>query len=407
MSTAEILDNLSNSIFDVNQVLGQESAKLDENLTYDKLTNYDKFQLIVGAMSASTTKYYRGLKTFLDGNANMAPISMQEYVSKLAYAQKENPKAINEALDWIKAKTGSKMDVAHNTSIVTGLGGSGKTFAVARLNLGTGKNTWVSGPTYSQVDNLKDSLPDSTEKLKSDLFNTIFGGKAPNIKDLYTTQKENGSTIVNLKDNLNVKKIDNAPKQLVIDEATHFSTPELLIISKFCDLNGINLILIGDEHQNGYNKNNIGNIEENSLIAWRSPSLYLSLRNGNALKVSNQQPLLSVIDKLSVSDPGTLGNTVYEQTFKNIQLRYYNKDVFSGEMITDTIPQDVLNKIPKNASVGFIGDSSSTEYQKLRDAGLKVSDPMSPLDVQGREFDYVVVDKNGILTQETIGITTI
>lgn len=393
MSTAEILDNLSNSIFDVNQVLGQESAKLDENLTYDKLTNYDKFQLIVGAMSASTVKYYRGLKAFLDENPNMAPISMQEYVSKLAYAQKENPKAINEALDWIKAKTGSKMDVAHNTSIVTGLGGSGKTFAVARLNLGTGKNTWVSGPTQSQVDNLKDSLPDSTEKLKSDLFNTIFGGKAPNIKDLYTTQKENGSTIVNLKDNLNVKKIDNAPKQLVIDEATHFSTPELLIISKFCDLNGINLILIGDEHQNGYNKNNIGNIEENSLIAWRSPSLYLSLRNGNALKVSNQQSLLSVIDKLSVSDPGTLGNTVYEQTFKNIQLRYYNKDVFSGEMITDTIPQDVLNKIPKNASVGFIGDSSSTEYQKLRDAGLKVSDPMSPLDVQGREFDYVVVDK--------------
>lgn len=393
VSISEILDKLSNSIFDVNQVLGQESAKLDENLTYDKLTNYDKFQLIVGAMSASTVKYYKGLKTFLDENPNMAPISMQEYVSKLAYAQKENPKAINEALDWIKTKTGSKMDVAHNTSIVTGLGGSGKTFAVARLNLGTGKNTWVSGPTQSQVDNLNNSLPDSTEKLKSDLFNTIFGGKAPNIKDLYTTQKENGSTITNLKSNLDIKKIDNAPKQLVIDEATHFSTPELLIISKFCDLNGINLILIGDEHQNGYYKNNIGNIEEDSLIAWRSPSLYLSLRNGNALKVSNQQPLLSVIDKLSVSDPGTFGNTVYEQTFKNIQLRYYNKDVFSGEMIIDAIPQDVLNKIPKDASVGFIGDSSSTEYQKLRDAGLKVSDPMSPLDVQGREFDYVVVDE--------------
>lgn len=393
VSISEILDKLSNSIFDANQVLGQESAKLDENLTYDKLTNYDKFQLIVGAMSASTVKYYKGLKTFLDENPNMAPISMQEYVSKLAYAQKENPKAINEALDWIKTKTGSKMDVAHNTSIVTGLGGSGKTFAVARLNLGTGKNTCVSGPTQSQVNTLNNSLPDSTKKLKSDLFNTIFGGKAPNIKDLYTIQRENGNIIVNLKDNLNVKKIDNAPKQLVIDEVTHFSTPELLIISKFCDLNGINLILIGDEHQNGYYKNNIGNIEENSLIAWRSPSLYLSLRNGNALKVSNQQPLLSVIDKLSVSDPRTFGNTVYEQIFKNIQLRYYNKDVFSGEMIIDAIPQDVLNKIPKDASVGFIGDSSSTEYQKLRDAGLKVSDPMSPLDVQGREFDYVVVDE--------------
>ena len=62
-------------------------------------------------------------------------------------------------------------------------------------------------------------------------------------------------------------------------------------------------------------------------------------------------------------------------------MRYYNKDVFSGEMIIDAIPQDVLNKIPKDASVGFIGDASSTEYKKLRDAGLKVSDPMSPLDV--------------------------
>jgi len=51
-----------------------------------------------------------------------------------------------------------------------------------------------------------------------------------------------------LKDNLGIKKIDNAPKHLVIDEATHFSTPELLLVSKFCDLNGINLILIGDEH---------------------------------------------------------------------------------------------------------------------------------------------------------------
>ena len=69
-------------------------------------------------------------------------------------------------------------------------------------------------------------------------------------------------------------------------------------------------------------------------------------------------------------------------------------------MIIDAIPQDVLNKIPKDASVGFIGDASSTEYKKLRDAGLKVSDPMSPLDVQGREFDYVVVDKKWSLDLE-------
>lgn len=400
LATSEILDALSKKMFNPKEILDQSTARLDENLEYKELTDYDKFQFVVSSMSASTIKYYKQLKSFLEENQGMAPISIQEYVSKLAYAQKENPIAINEALEWLKKTTGSKMDIAYNTSVITGLGGSGKTFSVARLNLGTGKDTWVSGPAQSQVDNLNNSLPDSTEKSKQDLFKTIFNGKIPNIQDLYTIQKQGNLPIATLKDNIGISKIDNAPKNLVIDEITHFSTPELLIVSKFCELNNINLITLGDEHQNGYFKDNIGNIETDSLIAWRAPSLYLSLRNGNALKVANQKPLLDIIDSLSIGNTGILGDTVYKKLFRNLQLKYYNKDTFSGELITNTIPEDIINKIPKDATVGFIGDSNSPEYKKLVDAGLNVSDPMSSIDVQGKEFDYVIVDKKWELTLE-------
>ncbi len=385
----EVLDKLSPVIFDRKSALSQDNLVLDENLTYKDFSAYDKFQLIVSSCAASSIQYYQNLRAFLEANNNLAPISSQEFPSKLVYAQQSNAKLINKALEWL-AKD-SKFDVAYNTTISTGVGGSGKTFAVARLNVGTGKDCWLSGPAQSQVDNLNKSLPEGEGKTKQDLLSIIFGGTVPS--DYWTISREDGSACAKLKNDLNIQKIDNAPKNIVIDEITHFSTPELLAISKFCEINNINLIVLGDTHQNGYlDKDNIGNIENNSLIAWRTPSMYLSLRNGNAIKVANQSPLISMIDKLAVEDPSIYGRTVYDDLFKSFRLKYYNKETFNGDLITDSV-DDLLNKIPKDATIGFIGDNTSPEYKKLVDAGFKVSDPIAPLDVQGKEFDYVVVDK--------------
>ena len=385
----EVLDKLSPVVFDRENAVYQGSMSLDENLAYNDMTDYDKFQLIVSACAASSVQYYQNLSTFLEANNSMAPISTQEYASKLVYSQQANPELINKALKWLGKD--SKLDIAYNTSITLGIGGCGKTFAVARINVGTGKECWLSGPTQSQVDNLSQSLPDSEGKTKQDLLSIVFGGTVPT--DIYTLVRENGMKITKLKDGLNIQKIDNPPKNLVIDEITHFSTPEIVAIAKFCEINHINLIALGDNHQNGFSNGDVGNVENNILLAWRTPAMYLSLRNGNVLKVANQQPLVNIIDKISIQDPSIFGNKVYNEEFKNIRLKYYNKDTFSGELIADTIDSDILAKIPKDASIGFIGDLSSSEYKKLVDAGFKVSDPISPLDVQGREFDYVVVDK--------------
>ena len=394
LSVSNILDKLSTKVLSVDQAIGQNTSKLNEELTYDKFTQYDKFQLIVSSIAVDSVKFYKQLKSFLDANENLAPISIQEYVGKLSFAQKENPELINDSLVWLKSKTNSKLDIAWNTSIITGLGGSGKTFAAIRLNLGEGDNTWVSGPTDSQVKNLKKSLPKSEEKSKKDLMDLVIGTPNPDLKTFYKTGTQDDVIVPILNDDIKFNKIDNAPKNLVIDEATHFNTVELLLISKFCKENNIKLFILGDEHQEGvYTKNKIGNLETNSLLAWRTPDLYISLRNGNQVKMKNQEPLLQIIDKIEPETIDTLGDTLYNDIFKNLNLQYYNQEVFAGEMIADNISDDVLSKIPKDATIGYVGNADEY-YDKLKNVGFNVSEVLTPNQVQGQEFDYVIINKN-------------
>lgn len=399
----DVLAGMSPATLDPKKIAVQETSKLDEDLSYDKFTPYDKFQLVVSSLAADPVKFYKQLKTFLDGNEAIAPISIQEYVSKLSYAQKENPELINSALKWLKSESGSVLDIAENTTLITGLGGSGKTFAAIKLNLGVGENTWVCGPTSTQVDNLKKSLTSSTEKSKKDLMDLVLGVPNPKLSDLYTTKKLNGNSVAVLNPSVTFNTIQDAPKYLVIDEATHFSASEILLISKWCNQNNIKLFLLGDEHQKGVQlSDGVGNIENNSILTWRTPDLYISLRNSNSVKTKNQAPLLQIIDKINENTVDALGDTLYNDLFKKLELQYYNQDTFSGEVITDSLSDDLLNKIPKtikegdaerNARIGYIGVADEV-YDKLKNAGYDVSEALTPEQVQGQEFDYVVVNKD-------------
>lgn len=382
LSIQEVLKALTPSIFDPKQVANLHRSKLDENLTFDKFTQYDKFQLIVSSLVIDPIKYYKHLKGFLDTNENIAPIAIQEYASSLTFAQQQNPKAINEALNWLKESSGSKLAIAKNTTIVEGIGGSGKTFAVAKLTLNTGKDTWLSGPTESQITNLKKSLPDGVEKYKSELLNYIFGGQIPDLKTFFD---KNGYLP---KTEIPTVKVTDASKNIVIDEITHFNTSEIIAISKFCEENGINLLLIGDPHQNGSENN----IHDNRLISWKTPELFLSLRNAYSTKFKSQTEIISMIDKIA-ENAEILGDTLYEGEFKNFKLNYYNQDTFNGDIITKD-PQSIVEKIPKDATIGFVGSISTELHKYLKDNGYNVSDVINPTQVQGQEFDYVIVDKD-------------
>jgi hypothetical protein len=86
---------------------------------------------------------------------------------------------------------------------------------------------------------------------------------------------------------------------------------------------------------------------------------------------------------------------IFDEDFKQFVFKYYDGDEFSGELITDSISPELIAKLNSDDEnpIGFIGTESSEYYKQLKDAGKNVV-VIDPLQVQGREFDYVVIDKD-------------
>lgn len=408
----QILDAILPKIVKIESLKSQLTAKLDDSIEYNKLTDYDKLALLVSNFALSSADFYTKLRDFITNNANLAPLSIQEYAARLAQAQQSNPQVINQVLEYLNKKL--SLPILKNTTVVTGVGGSGKTQAVARLSTSNGEDTWLSGPTSSQVNNLLEALPKGVGKSKQELFEIILG-KAEAAEFLnsvvwneakkrwedktngkfYTkTPGLDGNTTVVLKDSVKVNKITNAPKLIVIDEATHFSTAELQLLGKFAEENGINVILLGDDNQNGRTAPGLmQNMGKEYILAWRTPKLFISLRDNNVQKINNLSSAISIIDQLQatsgVDELAETAKNLLEGEFGKLTFKYFNGDQFFGEFITDSIPSDLIGKL--TGEIGFIGPENDN-YRQLKDAGKNVV-LIDPVAVQGREFDYVVVDK--------------
>lgn len=414
----QILDAILPKLVNLDSLKSQMTAKLDETITYSKLTDYDKLALLLSNFALSDASFYAKLRDFINTNTDLAPLSIQEYAARLAQAQQNNPELMNQALRYLKNKLGLKLPVLDNTTIITGVGGSGKTQAVAKLSTTNGEDAWLSGPTSSQVDGLQKALPKGRGMSKQELFEIILGKAAAteflnsvrydeaNGKWIdttkgkyYTTEKglDNNTTVV-LKDSVKVNKVNDAPKLLVIDEATHFNTAELQVISKFAKENGINVFLLGDDNQNGFSAPGLMyNFNREVALAWRTPKLFISLRDNNVQKVNDLQSVINIMDQLQVTsgqdELAEVTKKLLDGDFKQLAFRYYNGDKFFGELITDSISPELLAKITSGEAIGFIGEESSPHYKQLKDSGKNVV-LINPLEVQGREFDYVVVDKD-------------
>lgn len=410
----EILDAILPKIVKIESLKSQLTAKLDDTIEYNKLTDYDKLALLVSNFALSSADFYTKLRDFITSNANLAPLSIQEYAARLAQAQQSNPEVINSVLEYLNEKL--NLPILKNTTIITGVGGSGKTQAVARLSTSNGEDTWLSGPTSSQINNLLEALPKGTGKSKEELFEIILGrAEATEFLNSVTWDDANKrwidktggkfytkvpgldkNTTVELKKDIKVNKITNAPKLIVIDEATHFSTAELQLIGKFAEENGINVILLGDDNQNGRTAPGLmQNMGREYILAWRTPKLFISLRDNNVQKVGNLASTISIMDQLQatsgVDELADVTRKLLDGEFSKLTFKYYNGDQFFGEFITDSIPSDLMGKL--TGEIGFIGTEQSPHYQQLKNAGKNVV-LVDPVAVQGREFDYVVVDKD-------------
>jgi 2-hydroxy-3-keto-5-methylthiopentenyl-1-phosphate phosphatase len=65
-------------------ILFQKTCLLNEHVTYDKLTAFDKFMYVLGTICTSAQDMQRICKQFIEVNGKYAPLLTQEHDVRLA-----------------------------------------------------------------------------------------------------------------------------------------------------------------------------------------------------------------------------------------------------------------------------------------------------------------------------------
>lgn len=408
----DILGELIETITKVDNIAQQITTPINRELSYAKYSDYDKFTQLVSVLATKDSNFYNKVKSHIadnpttkDGN-KIASLSVQEYAERVVEASLKNPNFINKALEVVNSKSSIKLPIVKNATLITGLGGAGKTDVVVRASVSDidPKSIWVSGPTDAQVLGLQQVIKGSTGISRYDLMSQIMGKEEydkflselekerPNIK--YFKKEDVGEERVFrlIKSGIKFLDVDKKPKVIVIDEVTHFSGMELQLLGEWANQNDVNLILVGDENQKGFEGPGL-NVDREKLLLWRAPRLGVSLRDATYQKVKNLQQVVNILEDLRTSlhlSPEKL-HEVYNQQIPGIDFKYYIDDEkFSGELITKDITPNITKLL--KGKVGYVGQEDDV-YKALKDQGVDVQ--LFPSDkIQGREFDYVVINKN-------------
>lgn len=414
----------------INTVPQQKTVSLDQNVTEGNMTYYDKAILLATVAAMDSTKFYAYLRGRVEEENGIVPLTIQEWVSRVGIAELENPEIFNQTLEYVKQKTGDPKPILYNTVYIPGNAGAGKSRVVARniVKYLKSNNIWLSAPKESQIITLfestskgvkmlnrKSSESESSEfpilmeqlgidqkaykealDIMSDenVLSKIEKGEFPQSPN-FMIKETNEAYVVEINpDKFGIKKIQNAPEVIVIDEATHLSNLELQILSQFARVNNSKLILLGDSKQKGWN--GLGkNIDREQCFTVRAPNLGISLRDDNVQHQFNLRTLEDLINQLSNLDEEDPGYKQQVATIKallhNIQLKVYNQDEINGEQILTSLTQPYVNKL--HGTVGYVGRQPSATLDLLKNSNLEVT-VLPEVDIQGQEFDYVVIDKD-------------
>ena len=432
MSVSKFLkeSNILDKLISFNQLGDQRNTRLNPKMQYGDMSEYDKLQYLATILSLNPIDFYNFLKTSVGQNTDKAPIASQEYASKVAIAQ--TTQTYRDIMKYAFDKSGSNLYNANNTVIITGDAGSGKTSVVGKSVidfLGPETKILCVGPTSTQAQGLLASfgkgksmdieslmrklLGDTVwTDLKSDLNIEYKPSKNQLEKDSeYFSYSAGDFAQTKLKKDFTFNQLDEIPNILAIDEATHIPAPVLQILDTYMQKNGGTLMLLGDEKQKGYyNKNNaIGNMRPVDLFASRTPELSVSLRDNNIQKQANLNnvktllaQVLTNLQEMSESDLSAYWKQV-AQLIPKLGFRVYNGNSLAGDLITPTLSNDTINKLKTSSDIGFIGDTSSAAYQALKQAGINPT-VLSKDQMQGQEFEYVVIDQSFTKPDEDIDI---
>ena len=408
--------NLLTSIIpSIRNIASQKVAQLTDTLKVSDLTDYDLLQYFAQVFTLNPSEFYSELKTRVTQNTNIAPITAQEYAVKMAKAAAKPQ--FKEFVKYAYEVSESPLPLLSNTVFLPGVAGAGKTSVELSSIHDPGSEVIIVGPTKSQADTLSEALHRTASYTFTDLFTQILGESQLREIESELNSIDNTGGKINPHDGkyFIIKGIDKvpviflkkgvlkfnksvSPKQIILDEATHLSAAHLQILDAFADEVGATNYLAGDPNQMGYlgQKSLIESIQEDQIFCIRAPKLTVSLRDNNLQKHVNQENVRSVIDLINSKILELPTDKLIEfwkeakTMMSKFKFQVYNHDELNGDLITTSLEPDLLEKL-KGHTLGFIGDANSPYLTKLQESGL---DPtvMSMDQMQGREFDFVVID---------------
>ena len=414
----------------------QQTGKLNENLK--ELTKYDKALYLLSVLSDNPSGYYNSVANSIKDNTGIAPLTVQQNISRLGEAA--HTRRYKDGFKALAKIVNPQRTVVPNVVYINGVAGSGKTEVVLK-NIRQrfyDQQALIIGPTASQAIKLQNSLNENQSYTLDgdgnifkqlvqnwDTISDQFEKAAEQVKDKMS-QKESsfkidteyfsinynldntGSGIFDIQLAPNKVKFNKEFTQplIFVDEAAHMNTLQIALLDAYADNVGGTVFLASDSNQSGYSKNGIENLDNTSIFATRSAKLQESLRSSNVQKQANNNKVSALLD--TVDDIWNTGTYQEKQEIlrklpnmiSKLNLRVYNQeDDVNGDLIGGNL-QEIIKKLPKDASIGFIGDSNSSAYQQLKSAGFtNLGEPLTETIVpgkkfmQGQEFDYVIIDK--------------
>lgn len=361
-------------------------------------------------------------KKFLDvikANPKYVPFFGQYLSIAMAYSNIIEPKYINQLEDLVKEynPTFSNQVVTHNTTIISGDPGCGKTSAVSFFidkMLEGNYDITIGAPISIQADKfaknldkpkglvreevMKKFLTNEGMKYYEDLMKAVSSGNEEMIKNYLINQRD--SNQIKEPDSKYFNNFDK-PQILFLDEFTHFSNFEIQLLSKVPNLK---IILLGDFNQDKikFPGGSIGG------VVYTAPNIEMSVRANNGYTQEGLEVISRMVKTIRRKDnnsafSGKIISTKNDYKFlKNeVYLKYYqDRYTLQGFKTTssvnkDTI-EDLVSKLEDGEKFCLITDKENSEYQnmflELKD---KYGDKIiidTPDEVQGAEFKYVLLD---------------
>lgn len=355
-----------------------------------------------------------------DDFKDIVPLYPQMLVVKEAVSAFFGSDIVNEYLDDVVTRFPDKSREIYlkNQTLVSGSAGSGKTKVVAKLfkNIITLQDPNVKFSSYAIKQDRANELHKTIEseevfsgyELYSRWFDQNTVNEIRTFKESLLGESDiNVDSIKEKRDRILEKidknKLPSNKEVLIIDEYTHLSNFELMILGGIKNLYILNL---GDPKQNGFN-GVMGS--GGSLTAFSTPSLDISIRANNNHKKDNLNALASIIDSLQRQNElyktGQAGISNMASTLDLIKKDGFFKfseasGLTKGEQTINSVPtiseiESMISSLGEGENIAYIYDEAHVPSSEMSELTTKYPGKFITVNkdnVQGSEYNYTIVN---------------